>query len=386
MPGLGDVSARFDPVSGDISFSQDGCYLCAEPNGNLTCNRAQRATWEGFLILSEESLEQLKFIVAGRWIIASRRHLVPTGTISLEPGPALICDSVRLPLRYNLPFDGELFPFRFPVYGDGWRVDQLIFYNPLAFYVAKGRATVDQLLISLESLITIGRFDGKVLVYTDATRQEILDALPNIRAENLSVLSHPSVDWVGFVSGKYSIVDEPVAMSCAPVAYFDPDIVFNAPIASMFIDMACSDRPTAPLEHFSKMATSPSVGAELLREDGAQLSAASGFNAGTFAVPNLRDFGYVFRTIRSLIMNYVDMHGKEALRWVDQEAANYVSYRFAHVDTSDVTKYVRYGWLEDTSRLGLLSGLVHFCGIDRSSRVEPMRRYLEMLKAHYSVA
>ncbi len=385
LPGVGEVTLEFDPVSGEVSFKNDRHYLCAQPDGQLVCNRPQRLLWETFLIVSEESVQQLFELLRRRWVVKSSRRLITPGEIRLTSGPTLVCGEVKLPLRYNLPFEQRSFPFSFPIYVDGWRIDELVLYEPLAFYIGKGPDTIKELVMSLDSLIHIGKFDGKLFVYTDASREEIQSVIPGFPPQNLFVVDHVADDWLGFVSGRFSILTEAVAAQCAPVAYFDTDILFNAPCERMFIDMVCAGKPTAAIEHFSKLAVWPSVGSELLQQDNVLISGGAGFNFGTFGIPNLKDYGHILRAIRAVLKNYVDIHGRGSLYWLDQAAANYVSYMYAAFDTAELTRHIRFGWQSDAFRLGALTGLVHFFGIPRKQRLEPMRHYLGLLKAHYEL-
>ena len=57
----------------------------------------------------------------------------------------------------------------------------------------------------------------------------------------------------------------------------------------------------------------------------------AGFNTGTLGIPNLRAHAETLRLIRRIIMNHAAVHGRSALPFVDQEIANYVSYRIATV-------------------------------------------------------
>ena len=198
----------------------------------------------------------------------------------------------------------------------------------------------------------------------------------------LLVFGHVANDWLGYVLARFSIVTEGVAQQASPVVYFDTDVLFNAPSQKMFIDIACSDRLTAPVEHFSKLAISPSVGAELLQLDNIY-SSGVGFNFGTYGVPNLRDHGVVLQLIRDLVVKYINKNGRDSLPWLDQAAANYVSCKYAGFDTSILTRYVRYGFTNDAYVLGALTGLVHFWGIPRKQRLEPMRHYLRLLEENY---
>jgi hypothetical protein len=384
LPGVGDFLLRPQELSNVVALQRDDRYLSARPDGSLACNRETIGGWERFVLVSKHSFQQLQQIMTNTWIVGSSRILVPSGDLRIEDGPSLIIGPLKLPLGPNLPFEDHFAPFRFPVHPDGWKFDQIILYRPLIFYVAFGENSVGQACVSINSLFQIGKYDSRVLVFTDTPELELRRSLVEIAPGQLLVAPHPANEWVGFVAGKYAILEEEVAHLCSPVVYMDPDIVCNADVHPILVDMACAGRPSAPLEHFSNLALSPSVGGQLIQRDNGNPILSHGFNAGTLAVPNLKEFGHVLAIIRRTIRNYLSIHGRDGLQYVDQEVANYISYKFAHFDTGQVTRYVRTGWIQDASTLGTLSGLVHFCGIGRASRTALMQQYLDLLLDYYS--
>jgi hypothetical protein len=78
-------------------------------------------------------------------------------------------------------------------------------------------------------------------------------------------------------------------------------------------------------------------------------------------------------------MNHSALHGRMALPYVDQEIANYVSYRMAHFDTGLLSRFVRVA--SDDAHLGPRCGLVHFWPVaGAAARVQAMRDYLAWLR------
>lgn len=385
VPGVGDVSLRTQELSNVVVFQRNDRYVCARPDGSLVCDQTNIGGWERFVLVSQESFNQLQYILSEDWIVASSRTLVPRGDICIEGGPNLRIGSLTLPLAPNLPFNDQFAPFRFPVHPEGWKFDQIILYRPLICSVASGANSVALLRVSLKSLFQIGKYDGRVLVFTDMPEKEFRREFQELPPWRLMVARLPTKDRVSFLAGKFAILEEKTAYQCSPVVLMDTDVVYNADIRQMFVDVACAGRPSAPLEHFSNLATSPSVGAQLIQRDNGHPSLSHGFNSGTLAVPNLKEFGHVLAIIRRTIQNYLALNGRESLQWVDQEVSNYISYKFAHFDTAQLSRYVRIGWMRDASSLGVLSGLVHFCGIASASRLEPMEQYLDLLIRHYAL-
>jgi hypothetical protein len=384
FPGLEGANLRLNLQGRFIGIQRGALFLSAQDDGAVLLNRENLGAWEQFVPLSEDDMKFLALIREHRWIIKSSREVVPAGAARLGEDHSLLLGGIAIPLGYNMPFDTSRAPFRLTVLLDGWRIEEIILLRPLIYYVALGEDHIlSQLYTSLNSLGEIGDYDGQVLVFTDRGQREIVAAAPGLQPAQLSAVKLPASDWVGYVAGKYSILEQQAAYAYQPVVYMDPDIVFNANVQPMLVDMAVSERLTAPIEEFSTLAHNPSVGASLLQLDNAQPRYMCGFNGGTIGIPNLPHHRHTVQLIRRIIRNYLAIKGRQGLRWVDQEVANYVSYKIANFDLSQVSKYVRYGDARAAAMLGPLTGLVHFWPIhDRQERAAGMLRYLNLLRAH----
>lgn len=145
--------------------------------------------------------------------------------------------------------------------------------------------------------------------------------------------------------------------------------------------IALSDRIAAPIEVFSPLASAPSVGSTLLQQDGCSPRFACGFNSGTLGIPNLTQHVQSLRLIRRLLVNMATLNGRQTQPWVDQEVANYVSYRIGNFDTGLISGYVRYGEADEDPRRR--RGLVHFWRIagGTEAKTSAMRDYLQRLAA-----
>jgi hypothetical protein len=359
--------------------SEDG-YLSARPQNRMDHCVAETKGWERFVPLTYEELIFIKFIRQNKWIVKSTHRIIDYEKIEIGAGPVLNIDDSCVPIAYNLPFDQSNAPFRFVILKDGWKIDEIILFRPLVYYCAFGDENVlGQLFASLRSLAELASYDEHVLVFTDRPRQEICERAPWISQDKLLVKNVDAHDWVGYVAGKYQILDVDEAGGFQPLAYMDPDIVFNAAATTWLIPMAVSERLTAPLESTRSLATAPSVGATLLQLDNEQPRFACGFNCGTIGIPNLAKHRPTLELVRRIIVNYSSLNGRGALSWVDQEVANYVSYKLANFDTNELSRCVRYGNTEDAKTSGALTGLVHFWRVPREARVKIMEGYIRLL-------
>lgn len=380
---MGDFWVHPNPSARTISLKTGAYFVGASPQGQVEINRPEAHLWEEFLPVSEEEIRALQLLTRSDWIIKSTRDVVAGSSIVILEHFMLQIGSLTLPLQYNLPLDQVHAPFRFVVLIDGWRIDEIILFKPLLYYLAFGQENVfEQLSLSLESLGRAAGFDGQVLVFTDRPPADIHALAAWLRPEQILVRNIPAVDWVGYVAGKYCILEEDVAHSFQPVVYMDPDIIYNTDLNPLLVTMACATRLTAPIEEFSGLEHAPSVGATLLQLDLEQPRFAAGFNCGTLGIPNLPMHRHTVELIRKIICNFTAQRGRSALHWVDQEAANYVSYKIGHFETHDVSRFVRYGFGERPTLTEPRTGLVHFWGVSRHERPAIMRDYLDrVLKA-----
>ena len=376
---LGACDIHPFPDTRTVALARDGFYAGLPPQGLLEINRSAVQDWERFLPCSDADLDFLLALSKDRWIIKSTRALVEPGAIGLGQAFSLNIGPLSIPLNYNLPFEQKHAPFRFTVLSEGWKINEILLFRPLIYYLAFGEDNVfQQLSYSLISLSLAAQYRGKVWVYSDKDAGEIHRAMHWMAPDQLTAKPLIASDWVGFVAGKYCILEDEAADAYQPVVYMDPDIIYNADIQPMLIAMAVSEKMTAPLESFSGLEHAPSVGAALLQHDHEHPGFASGFNCGTIGIPNLPSQRHHLRLIRRLICNILGQRGRSALHWVDQEVANYVSYKMAHFETHEISTYVRYGF-EGPPPVPTepLSGLVHFWGIARPGRPQVMRDYLD---------
>lgn len=375
---MGEFQVHPKPTTRTICLKTGDHYAGASPYGPVEINRPEASLWEEFLPIAETELGLFQEMRRSDWIIKSTRQIVSGSSIAIGDNFTLRIGSLTLPLNYNLPLDRVHAPFRYVVLLDGWRIDEIILFKPLLYYLAFGQDNVfEQLSLSLESLGRAAAFTGQVLVFTDR-RPEAIQALAAwLKPEQIIVRHIPAVDWVGFVAGKYCILEEESAYAFQPVVYMDPDIIYDADLSPLLTAMACATRLTAPIEEFSGLEHAPSVGATLLQLDHERPRFAVGFNCGTLGIPNLPMHRHTLELVRKVICNFTAQRGRSALHWVDQEAANYVSYKIGHFETHEVSRFVRYGFWEKPTTTDARTGLVHFWGVSRHERPAIMRDYLD---------
>ena len=380
---LGDVAIVASSYPRCVEMTRDGAHLRADFDGTIV-SRPGADEQTRFLPVSEAELDVLRYIASNDWVIRSSGKIVPRAAVSLGQWFGLRFDSLQVDLRYHLPLDLSQWPFRLTLFQDAWRIEQVCLYRPLVYFTAfRSPAVIEQLLLSIRSLVEIGGYKGDILVLTDRTRDTLASQLPNLEPARLWVYNTEPTDFAGYVASKYAILDIDWAAQFQPVAFMDPDIVFDADVAPLLATIARGDRISAPLEPFSPLATAPSVGSGLLQLDGLSPRSAAGVNCGTIGIPNIAAHATALRTIRTIILNRADAFGRENSGWIDQEAANYVSFRLADFDTASITPYCRFGgWSENDTSVAHRAGLVHFWPAGKSeAKVAAMRAYRERLDA-----
>ncbi len=387
----GVVQGTDEPVTlrphgrGTVAIERDGRLLCAGPQGGAAVWNppgAPSGEWERLLPVPAATLERLLAIRDRSWIIRSRLMIASGKRARLRPDFGMSLGPLTISLLDSLPFlTEELWPFRFPVITTDGRVDELLLFRPLVFTVACRSPLVHaQAFHCLQSLHEFGSYRGDVHVMTDLPPDTLLREVPSMPPHALSVSDPEPSDFVGFVAAKYLIIETPVAAAAQPILFVDPDIVFNAPIERMLIAIAGADTVSAPADSVNPMRRHDGVGADLFRTDGIEPRFTRGFNAGTLGIPNLRDHGDTLALIRRAVAGHADACGRAALRWVDQEIANYVGFRTGRIDIAAITRFVRHGRISDAETPGSRDGLVHFWDTPKWTRHLLMGTYVEALR------
>ena len=363
-----------------ITFEQEGRLLSAEAGREeLTLVRTKVGDWEAFLPLSQADLDALQLILRSSWVVRSSGELVERAAcgrfFNLKLG------SLTVDVRSQVPLDLTDWPFRLTLLRDGWRIEQICQYRPLIYYTAFGSDDIlQQFAISVSSLIRFGQYQGPILLLTDRTRAELAALLPPENLARVAIMPFRPSDRPGFLAARYLIVDWLEGWQFQPLLYVDADIVFDRDVAPMLHAIATSDRIAAPVELQTTLARHVASGASLMQRDQISPGYMAGFNSGTLGIPNLRHHASTLRLIRQIIMNHSVIHGRTSLPFVDQEVANYVSFRLAHVDTVLVSRYVRYGG--ENADIHNRCGLFHFWMVaGAANRAQAMREYVTRLEA-----
>ncbi|MFL5289089.1 MAG: hypothetical protein ACJ8AW_51090 [Rhodopila sp.] len=365
------------PDQRSLMLSRNGQWLTADA-GTGAIGLTADGTLEAarFLPVSRPDLAVLTEIQTAQWLVQSADTGVPPQYGRLMPGFRLSVGGLDIDLRWNLPFDRSEWPHRLPVLLDGWRIDLICRYRPLIYYAACGSAAfMQQFALSLTSLVTVGDYDGAILVMTDKSAAEIATLVPPGMRATLVVLPTVACDKMAAMAARLTIAGWADAWQFQPLLYVDADVLFDLPVDPMLRAIARSDQICAPVEHKEPLATSIFVGSGLLRADDCDPGEALGFNSGTLGIPNLQRHAGTLDLISRIMFNRVAMFGRDALPYAEQPIANYALFRLKKADTALISPFVRLA--DHTVQPPDRRGLVHYCWVpDAETRVALMRYYL----------
>jgi hypothetical protein len=373
------VSRSVDRLS--ITLTRDGQYLSATNGTDKLALAAKAGDCEGFMPVSDADFAVLFTIFRTNWLIRRTGQPVAGSAVAMVPFHELNIGPLKVDLRWQMPLDLTQWPNRLTLLRDGWRIDQICRYRPLVYFAAFGDDSImAQCAIALRSLVAFGCYDGEIAVLTDREPSAIVRLLSDFDHARLKVLCCDARDRPAFMAARYAIADWAEGWHYQPILYVDTDTVFDAAVEPMLHAIALSDRLSAPVEHFSPLRSSFPVGGGLLQLDGHDPAFRHGFNSGTIGIPNLAVHANTLRLIGRIIANRATANGRDALRFVDQEIANYVGYCLSCFDTTLLSPYVRVGGMAPIPTEGR-RGLVHFWAVPvGAQRAERMAAYAASLE------
>ena len=365
-----------------VRVARDGRFMTAlAEQPSLTLTDGNHGQMADFLAIGPEDMTALRAILGGQWLVESTDAPAQPARPALTHGFGLRMGSLTLDLRWNLPFNLSEWPLRLTLLRDGWRIVRIFRYRPLVYFVAYGDPRVmRQFELCLTSLVTVGGYDGDIVVVTDKSQGEIGALLPVGSKATVSVLPTPAADRVSYMAARFAPLRWSGAWDYQPLLYADADILFDLPVAPMLHEIAMADRICAPAEPHS-LANSPFFGGDLLAADGYRPDPAlHGFNGGTLGIPNMARHARTLDLVVRILNNRLTQFGRGSLPFSDQSIANYVSYRVAPFDTEMLSRYVRL-CNQEADPAGR-RGLVHYCWVpDADMRVSVMEQYLDAVRA-----
>lgn len=384
FPDVGLVALTYDGTQRHWQvFRADGRLLVVDADGQAwrfsTDADAAKAAGSSFLLLTAAQIGRIRHVLDSAWVAQRDRSLYQGDAIRLSKGFILRIGRFCIDLRFQDLAKLEHYTIIGAV--DGWKYEKFYLYRPLIYITAySDRRVLEQLRLCIASLLTIGRFRGRIVVMTDVGRDKVLRLCEPKDPDQIVVLPLSPVDFVGYVCTKYLVYDSELFHGHQPVMYLDPDIICDRPADEMLVPLATCEKISAPLEDFHFLRDHPAVGATLLQLDGVEPIFSAGFNGGTIVFPNVANAAVreCFDLIRRTIASVGAIHGRSFNAWADQECANYICFKTGMIETSFLTPRVQHHTVD---RNRGRNGLVHFWAHTGSRKVVLMRTYFYELLA-----
>ncbi len=381
-PLAGWTAIRSPEDRRSLILTRDGARLRVSPQSDAIL-LADTDHWpeSRFLPLSPQDLAVLRTLLGANWLLGTTAPEIGPRPASIEPGFVVRIGPLDIDLRWNLPFETGDWPNRLTVSRDAWKIERLFRYRPLVYFAAYGDALVmRQFALAVTSLLTVGAYDGEIVVLTDKTPAEIGALFPDLMPARLVLLPMPAVDRVAYLASRYAIAIWPGAWDFQPLLYVDADLLFDRPVAPMLHAVAQAEHICAPPEQYP-LGETHVIGGHLLADDGCHPPPGRmGFNSGTLGIPNMRTHAGTLSLIARTLRNRRTVVGRQAETFVDQPIANYLAYRTDTFDTAVLAPFVRLaaGDADPADRIGI----VHFCWVaGAQARVDVMESYLERVRA-----
>jgi hypothetical protein len=265
-------------------------------------------------------------------------------------------------------------------------------FNPLVYFCVYGDESFYECLrLSLESLAEYGSFRGMVGVACDRSRDELITYIPETFHDRL-IVSEGSRDR-GWFNRYY--LDHGLYDAFQPILYCDIDVVFDANIADLLIDIVLQDRVCCATENygFSHWAELPPrlwddrpgnyFGKYLYASDPNFDDARVPLgNSGVIGFDNTRRI----RAVNGLVRRIASRQNTELLRiYSDQPILDYVLHKTGIGNFEILNKYCRLTRsVADVPPSGRC-GMAHFhLASDARTKAAAMRSYLRLIAAEAS--
>ena len=222
-----------------LLLCDEGC-LSWTADGGLRLAGSQAG--EGFVLVSSRTRQRLDTMAAQDWIQASgapvSRVADASGAPALRLGGELVgLDGLPSPLvAYG--DDGEALR-QLVVAGPKGRLHRLALFRPvICFAVFGADAYYEALGLALVALHRFGGYRGTICIGADRPREAVQPYVPDAFGESWMHVAVPAAEGL---FGRYGLADWGLE-AFQPVLYLDVDVVANAPLRRLLIQLAFSPK------------------------------------------------------------------------------------------------------------------------------------------------
>jgi hypothetical protein len=226
---------------GSVGIHTHGRYLSADLDGIVRKNRTWCRTWERYLLVRTETLDTILMLHRYSWLChADRRIISPAGrTISFREdfsfGPVRVQRAGQIPVvAATVEIGDRRIPNRLHIVDGKGAMHSFSRFNPLIYFCVFGDDSFyDCLQLSLDSLKRFGRYREPIGVVCDRSRADIEEFIPRVFRDRLIV--SPAARERGWFNQYY--LEHDLYDQYQPILYCDVDVVFDADITDLLIDI-----------------------------------------------------------------------------------------------------------------------------------------------------
>ncbi len=375
-------------------------YVSADSDGRIRNDRDHCREWERYLPLTIDTIDTLLLLQRYSWLSHIDRRILSLAdeTINLRSGfsfgPAHVTFAARKSC-FVVQVDGDnaAVPTRIHIVDRAGTMHTFSLFRPLVYYCVFGHDSFYECLnLSLTSLTRLGCFTGALGVACDRTKDSLLKYIHEVFRDRL-IVSEASPDRGWF--NQY-FLDHELYDTYQPILYCDVDVIFDANITDLLIDIVLRRRVCCATEdsgnpqlverpvHLWDEGVGNFFGRLLYAADPSfyDTRVALG-NAGVVGFSNTA----LVRAVNDLVRMIASRQDPERLRiYTDQAILNYVLHKIDLGDFELLNRYCRLTRTVNEVPPAKRRGIVHFHlasgGSDAFEKALAMRSYLDGLLRH----
>lgn len=387
------VSDKFSQKTTKITIKDNTQRDINQSDSYLTLYNAQLS------LLLPLSLKQVDLVVAlldSSWFMPRSASIIQSSAVSFGEEFQIIIgdmilhlDSVVFPIvaQDEVIVAGKNIFRSLDILYDRWKLERLEMFSPLVYMTVFGAENFFKSAeLTISSLERIGCYAGDYIIITDATGEACLSYFGNVAPERIHHLYSPATTFSEMVAERLK-VDPAITGFYQPVVYLDSDVICDAPLEQLLIDIMSHNKISFatefPRKNFQQVPDKITdwFGRFLSREDTNWDSRiAYCINSGIFGARNVDVLSGPFKTTLAVWEAYREEHDIASINMdFEQPFMNYVLQKSQRVDLSILDHYAVCVYDQDPMDQDVGRGFVHFNSGVGSDKFQRMSVYLSHL-------
>ncbi len=383
-----------DPGRNVFCLNGSDGFLTIDEHGKTRFAKTADGENARFLLLSDSQYADLVYVTQHRWAmelpLAKSR---PPEMAALSDGFVLRLCGCNIPLgRADIAFPriwhlsaqspGETI-FQ---YGD-FLVGRARLYKPLIYCSAFGDdRNFAMLALFLESLETLGAYDGQILILADREPLEIAPMIPAVFLPRTNVLKVSYTSAMESATARYRVSGQAFA-EYQPMLYLNTDIIAASPVEPLLADLVQQDGICFACEYYDKRHTEVQSD-ERMNRYGRPIFAAdpdwSGriecLNTGLIGFTRTAEADRIFPLILAVMALYDPLDPNDPIS-AEQRAASYVVQKLAASQPDFLNRYAQILNHNQPDIAVRHLTLVRFNhSVDSARKLDMMRKYYDALR------